>query len=181
MADGRLLPDHISSNEEVMALADVFADYGVGHLSWTRGPSEKRGGDAFIRELAARSGRLLNLVGIAASSLAPGAYRKMLGYLEESHRRGLPMYCSAVCMDIPIAMTLAEFNMFDTMPNWVDPFVGTPAQRAAKLALPEVRAAISNAARITPSSRAGPCSTCSKPKRSRTIASTDFRWRKSRP
>jgi N-acyl-D-amino-acid deacylase len=142
MADGRLLPDHIASNEEVMALADVFADYGVGHLSWTRGPSEKRGGDAFIRELAARSGRPLNLVGIAASSLAPGAYRKMLGYLEESHRRGLPMYCSAVCMDIPIAMTLAEFNMFDTMPNWVDPFIGTPAERAAKLALAQVRAAM---------------------------------------
>ena len=45
-------------------------------------------------------------------------------------------------MDIPIAMTLAEFNMFDTMPNWVDPFVGTPAERAAKLALPRVRAAM---------------------------------------
>ena len=124
MADGRQLPDHVASNEEVMALADVFAGYHVGHLSWTRGPSEKRGGDAFIRELATRSGRPMNLVGIAASSLAPGAYRKMLGYLDESHRLGLPMYCSAVCMDIPIAMTLAEFNMFDTMPNWVDPFIG---------------------------------------------------------
>jgi N-acyl-D-aspartate/D-glutamate deacylase len=66
----------------------------------------------------------------------------MLAYLEESHRLGLPMYGSAVCMDIPVAMTLAEFNMFDTMPNWVDPFVGTPAERAAKLAQPETRAAM---------------------------------------
>ena len=81
-------------------------------------------------------------MGVAASSLAPGAHRKMLGYLEESHRLGLPMYGSAVCMDIPISMTLGEFNMFDTMPNWVDPFVGTPAERAAKLALPQVRAAM---------------------------------------
>ena len=142
MADGRLLPDHVASNEEVMALADVVAESGVGHLSWTRGPSERRGGDAFLRELTARSGRPLNLVGVAASSLAPGAYRKMLGYLEQSHHMGLPMYGSGVCMDIPIAMTLAEFNMFDTMPNWVEPFVGTPAQRAAKLALPRMRDAM---------------------------------------
>ncbi len=140
MADGRLLPDHVASNEEVMALADVVADFGVGHLSWTRGPSEKRGGDAFLRELTARSGRPLNLVGVAASSLAPGSHRKMLSYLEQSHRQGLPIYCAAVCMDIPVAMTLAEFNMFDTMPNWVQPLVGTPAERAAKLARPEVRA-----------------------------------------
>jgi N-acyl-D-amino-acid deacylase len=142
MADGRLLPDHVASNEEVMALADVVAGFGVGHLSWTRGPSERSGGDAFLRELAARSGRPLNLVGVAASSLSPGSHRKMLAYLEDSHRLGLPMYGSAVCMDIPVAMTLAEFNMFDTMQNWVDPFVGTPAERAAKLAQPQVRAAM---------------------------------------
>jgi N-acyl-D-amino-acid deacylase len=141
MADGRLLPDHVASNEEVMALADVVADFGVGHLSWTRGPSEK-GGGVFLRELAARSGRPLNLVGVAATSLAPGAYRKMLGYLEESHRMGLPMYGSAVCMEIPVAMRLAEFNMFDTMPNWVQPFIGRPAERAAKLARSDIRAAM---------------------------------------
>ena len=142
MADGRLLPDHMASNEEVMALADVLAGFGVGHLSWTRGPFGKARGRRFFGSWHARSGRPLNLVGVAASSLAPGAHRKMLGYLEESHRRGLPMYGSAVCMDIPISMTLGEFNMFDTMPNWVDPFVGTPAERAAKLALPQVRAAM---------------------------------------
>jgi N-acyl-D-amino-acid deacylase len=144
MADGRLLPDHVASNEEVMALADVVAGFGVGHLSWTRGPSEKSGGDAFLRDLTARSGRPLNLVGIAATSLAPTAHRKMLAYLEESHRVGLPIYCSAICMDIPVAMTLGEFNMFDTMPNWVEPLIGTPAERAAKLANAEVRAAMRN-------------------------------------
>jgi N-acyl-D-aspartate/D-glutamate deacylase len=37
-------------------------------------------------------------------------------------------------------MTLAEFNMFDMLPNWVYPLVGTPAERAAKLRRPEVRA-----------------------------------------
>jgi N-acyl-D-aspartate/D-glutamate deacylase len=140
LEDGGLLPDHIASNEEFEALARVMGEFGTGHLSWTRGQSERPGGDEFLRELVRLSGRPMNVVGIAASAARPGGYRGMLRYLEESHRLGLPMYASAVCMDTPVRMTLAEFNMFDMMPNWVDPLVGTPEERSAKLRRPEVRA-----------------------------------------
>jgi len=34
---------------------------------------------------------------------------------------------------------LAEYNGFDAMPNWIDPFVGTPEERIAKLKQPGVR------------------------------------------
>ena len=34
---------------------------------------------------------------------------------------------------------LAEYNGFDAMPNWIDPFVGTPEERMAKLHTPGVR------------------------------------------
>ena len=34
---------------------------------------------------------------------------------------------------------LAEYNGFDAMPNWIDPFVGTPEERIAKLKTPGVR------------------------------------------
>ena len=34
---------------------------------------------------------------------------------------------------------LAEYNGFDAMPNWIDPFVGTPEERIAKLHTPGVR------------------------------------------
>ncbi len=34
---------------------------------------------------------------------------------------------------------LAEYNGFDAMPNWIDPFVGTPEERIAKLNQPGVR------------------------------------------
>src|SRR5439155_24492603 len=37
---------------------------------------------------------------------------------------------------------LTEWNMFDYMPNWVRPLVGSPAERAARLRDPEVRAAM---------------------------------------
>jgi len=142
MEDGRLLPDHVASNAEFLALADALGEFGVGHVSWTRGPSEKGNGDAFLRELARRSGRPLNLQGVAASAGREGAYRPMLDYVEQSQRMGLPVYCSAICMDIPIEMTLAEFNMFDSMPHWVEPLVGSPRERARKLRDPQTRAAM---------------------------------------
>src|ERR1700751_2033383 len=31
---------------------------------------------------------------------------------------------------------LAEYNGFDAMPHWIDPFVGTPEERIAKLQRP---------------------------------------------
>jgi N-acyl-D-aspartate/D-glutamate deacylase len=45
-------------------------------------------------------------------------------------------------MDIATHFTLAEYNLFDDMPNWVQPLVGSPEERAAKLRKPEVRAAM---------------------------------------
>ena len=38
--------------------------------------------------------------------------------------------------------TLEDFNLFDTMDNWVQPLVGTPEERAVKLRDPEVREAM---------------------------------------
>ena len=32
-----------------------------------------------------------------------------------------------------LVFELAEYNGFDAMPNWIDPFVGTPEERMAKL------------------------------------------------
>ena len=140
LEDGGLLPDHIASNEEFVALAQVLGEFGTGFMNWTRGQSERPGADEFLRELMELSGRPMNVVGVAASAANPGQHKAMLSYMEESHRRGLPMYATGVCMDIPVRMTLAEFNMFDIMPNWVNPLVGTPEERAAKLRQPEVRA-----------------------------------------
>ena len=38
--------------------------------------------------------------------------------------------------------TLAEYNMFDYMPHWIQPLVGTPDERAAKLRDPAAREAM---------------------------------------
>src|SRR5437899_4551208 len=39
--DGRFIPSQVASNEEFLALADVLAEFGVGHIGWTRGAAER--------------------------------------------------------------------------------------------------------------------------------------------
>ena len=38
-----------------------------------------------------------------------------------------------ICTPTQAEFTLAEYNVFDYMPNWVQPLVGSPEERAAKL------------------------------------------------
>ena len=49
------------------------------------------------------------------------------------------MYAQASAMSASPVFELAEYNGFDAMPNWINPFVGTPEERIAKLNNPEVR------------------------------------------
>ena len=45
-------------------------------------------------------------------------------------------------MGIGQQFKLSEFNMFDYMPNWVEPFLGTPGERAEKLTDQSIRPAM---------------------------------------
>jgi len=44
-----------------------------------------------------------------------------------------------ICTPVGIQFKLSEFNLFDYMPNWVQPFVGTAAERIEKLSDPTIR------------------------------------------
>ena len=39
--DGGFIPSQLASNEECLALAQVLAQFGVGHIGWTRGAAER--------------------------------------------------------------------------------------------------------------------------------------------
>ena len=45
-------------------------------------------------------------------------------------------------MDPVSEFTLAEYNMFDYMPNWIQPLVGSADERGQKLRNPDARAAM---------------------------------------
>lgn len=133
--DGSFLPSHVASPAEFLALADVVRDFGVGHIGWTIGISDKHDEQhALLTEMMVRSGRPLHV--------AVGDEEDGYAWAETVRAEGLPVAIQQNSMDIEAEFTLAEYNMFDYMPNWIQPLVGTPQERAAKLRDPNLRAAM---------------------------------------
>jgi hypothetical protein len=66
-------------------------------------------------------------------------YKEQLAFLERAHAEGALMYAQTSAMSSAPVFELAEYNGFDAMPHWIDPFVGTPEERMAKLQRPGVR------------------------------------------
>ena len=177
--DGRFIPSQVASNEEFLALSEVMAEFGVGHIGWTRGPAERPlppgeidllGGDPnapaptaadsaqygmnmepvegyargvgredFLIEMCKTAGRPLQFGAVIHMEQIPTAHKEQLAFLERARSEGAPMYAQTVSNFPTPVFELAEYNGFDVMPNWIDPFVGTPEERIAKLNTPGVR------------------------------------------
>src|ERR671936_2286559 len=133
--DGSALPSHVASPEEFLALADVLSEFGVGHLGWTIGISDQRQEQqALLTEMMVRSGRPLHV----AVGDDEGGY----AWAEQARAEGLPVVVQQNSMDLVAEFTLAEYNLFDYMPNWIQPLVGSAAERAQKLRDPSLREAM---------------------------------------
>ena len=168
--DGRFIPSQVASNKEYLALAEVLADFGVGHIGWTRGAAERplpdgevdllggadapsgsmqfdpvegdargKGREDFLIEMCLAAGRPLQWGAVQQSDAEPERYREQLAFLERAHAEGALMYAQTSSVPVSPVFELAEYNGFDAMPNWIDPFVGTPEERMAKLNTPGVR------------------------------------------
>ena len=136
--DGGFLPSHVASDEEFLALAEVLPHFGIGHIGLVLGfglTSEQR---KSIRNLMTQmlkiSGRPLHVLDVQADEDPD--------WLNSAHAEGLPLLLQRQCPVVGTQFKLAEFNMFDFMPNWVEPLVGNPEERAAKLQDPAIRAAM---------------------------------------
>ena len=130
--DGGFLPSHVASNEEYLALADVLGEFGVGCMGWTMGGmQDTQEAQWLLTEMIRRSGRPLTA---GANSTEEG-----LAWLAECRAEGLPLINQEISMNFMTRsgdgseFTLAEYNLFDYMPNWIEPLVGSAEERAVKL------------------------------------------------
>ena len=139
--DGSWLPSHVASNEEYLGLAEVLSQFGVGHIGWTiansgglppeKSPSRQR---ELMAQMMRSSGRPLHVL------LDQESARD--AWVAEMRAEGLPLLTQELVMEVNAEFKLAEYNLFDTMPNWVDPLVGSVEERVIKLRDPDVRAAM---------------------------------------
>ena len=134
--DGTFLPSHVASDREFVAMGEVLAKYGVGHIGLTLGFGLSRDERDSVRELTEElmkvSGRPFSLLDVEAGEAAD--------WSDSCLQQGLPLMAQEICTPAGIQFKLSEFNLFDYMPNWVQPFVGTAAERMEKLSDPETRA-----------------------------------------
>ena len=146
--DGGFLPSHVASDEEYLALADVLGEFGVGHIGWTIGvgheAEECRKQEALLTEIMKRSGRPLHVVLGDLDGFK---------WVEACHAEGLPVMVQVQAVGNDAEFKLDEYNLFDYMPNWVQPLVGTRDERAAKLRDPANRVAMKADLEKFPSSR----------------------------
>ena len=133
--DGSWLPSHVASKEEFLALSQVLSQFGVGHLGWTIGISDDQAGQRdMLAEMVRMSGRPLHV----ALGSDPDGY----GWLESMRAEGLPIVSQQVAVPLISEFKLSEYNLFDYMPNWVQPLVGSREERIAKLSEDGVRVAM---------------------------------------
>ncbi|MCH2169728.1 amidohydrolase family protein [Myxococcota bacterium] len=143
--DGSFLPTHVAADEEFFALAEILSEFGVGHIGWTRDIPDRMGANKdreMLIKLAEISGRPLQWGLVMQIPGAPEMHREQLEWLEQMHRRGLPMYAQSMAVTVSQTFTMEDYNGFDTMPAWLDATVGSIEERTQRLADPERRSAL---------------------------------------
>ena len=135
--DGSFLPSHVASDAEFVALSEVMNEFGVGHVGATLGLGHTSEAlipmRAMLTQLMKVSGRPLHAV------LAAPAEEADREWLYAMRAEGFPALLQRQCTVVPFQFKLSEFNLYDYLPNWVQPLVGTAEERAIKLRNPETR------------------------------------------
>ena len=136
--DGSFLPSHVASDAEFIALSEVLSEFGVGHTGLTLGLGLAQDEQNSVRELTSQmmrvSGRPFSLLDVDIDEDPD--------WVESCRQAGLPLMLQRLSTAAGMEFKLEEFNLFDYMPNWVQPLVGSVEQRATKLKDPETREAM---------------------------------------
>ena len=136
--DGSWLPSHVASNEEYMGLSEVLSEFGVGHIGWTiaqsgglppeKSPAKQR---ELLSQMMRTSGRPLHVL------LEQESARDE--WVAQMRAEGLPLFTQELVMEVNAEFQLSEYNLFDSLPGWVNPLVGSVEERTLKLKDPDIR------------------------------------------
>ena len=126
--DGSVLPSIVAPDEEFYALAEVLGKFGVGHMGMTLGfgltTDEHTAGWDLMKQMVTISGRPFHLLDVAGNHY---------DYVNSCRAEGLPVLIQGSAALGGQQYKLAEYNMYDYMPSWIQPLLGSPEERAAKL------------------------------------------------
>ena len=133
--DGGYLPSHVASDEEWLAIADVIGQFGVGQIGWDIGNvpqfNDRDEQHVLLEKMARISGRPMQMI--------LGGHESY-DWMVKMRELGLPIYEQVSITKTRSTFELANYNLYDIFPNWVQPLVGSPEERMIKLMDPSNRA-----------------------------------------
>ncbi len=132
-------PDLLGGDGDPGAAVAAITGASALRMEAVEGDAPGKGREDFLIQMCLASGRPLQWGAVSYNENAPTRYKEQLAFLERAHREGAMMFAQTSAVQNSPIFELAEYNGFDSMPNWIDPFVGTPEERIRKLQMPGVR------------------------------------------
>jgi N-acyl-D-aspartate/D-glutamate deacylase len=138
--DGTPMITDTMAPEDLMLFAQVLRERGEGFIQIAGG------GLGLAEELAAESGRpiIWNMLAVGADQhgAATMMHRDAIRWLESVNARGLRIFAQALTCNVGFTFTMEEWNLFDSSPIWRQVTLGAREEKLAKMADPDVRAAL---------------------------------------
>ncbi len=141
--DGTPMASDLMPEEQLLALGRVLAKHGSGFVELFQGSERKLTDNlAVVEKLAEVSGRPILYNIVQAIEGHPNAHTRLTDWLEDCHRRGLPVYGQGITVRQPFHVTLEQWNLFDSSPAWNRAMQGSREEKMQNLRDPEQRAAM---------------------------------------
>ena len=143
--DGTPMITDLMTNEEILNFAKVLGERDEGSIELSYRETGEEGKTIedvtmnFFEEVAKAANRPILYQAVAANAQNPETYRMRLRWLEDCARRGLKVYGQGITTRDAMEMTFVDWNLFDQSPLWREVTLGTPEERKAKMADPEMR------------------------------------------
>ncbi len=138
--DGTPMVTDMMAEDDLLALAEVLRKLGRGFIQMFHSSPE------LTQKLAATSGRpiIWNLITLSTDQhgVTMPSYRDNLEWIEAANKSGHRVFAQAVTTEVAFEFSLEEWNLYDTSRVWREVTLGTPAERAEKMADPDRRRAL---------------------------------------
>ena len=147
--DGTPMVTDVMHDETCELLAGVLGRRNQGFMQMTISSGDRDADRRHMERLSQISGRPLLWNVLQAYDHKPQIHRDGLAWLASCRERGIRVCAQGLTTDAGFTFTFEDWNLWDDRPAWREATLGTTAERLAKLADPERRAALRAQAPLT--------------------------------
>jgi N-acyl-D-aspartate/D-glutamate deacylase len=131
--DGTPMVTDVMNPETMDEFARALAQRNTGTIEVTIATPDPRSNFGLTERMAEISGRPVIWNAVFVDAHEPAVHRTILSWLRSCLDRGLAIYGQGVTSHAPTIFTLEDWNLWDSVREWRQALIGTPAERLANL------------------------------------------------